>query len=263
MFLQNLRLSFGSTQWGRPDRREAGHGDARGDVVLPLHLGGGHEVLPELEGAAHARLVAADAEVGAQDGPALELEDVAGRAVDRVDGEAGDPVPAPVGPVEALDEEDEGLDALGDGLEPGVVLLGVEGRGREELDDRAEGALLGQEVALVDLAVAEALRVVALDDRLDRGHVLAVVADDEGRVGDRVEDGLGDLGLAAARDRAGLVAQQAVGGGAHEAPGARAGVALHADAVARGVDVDLVRAGCAGSAARRLGSSARSGPRGI
>ena len=85
--------------------------------------------------------VAADAEVGALDGPALELEDVARRAVDHVDGEVRRPVVAPLGPVEALDEEDEGLDALGDGLEPGVVLVGVEGRGREELDDRAEGAL--------------------------------------------------------------------------------------------------------------------------
>ena len=115
------------------------------------------------------------------------------------------------------------------------------GRGRQQLDDRAERALLGEEVALVDHALPEAARIVALDDLLDPGHVLAVVADDERGIGDRVEDGLGDLGLAAAGDRAGLVAQKAVGGRAHEAPGARAGVALHADAIARRVHVDLVR----------------------
>ena len=47
-----------------------------------------------------------------------------------------------------------------------------------------------------------------------------------------------------------------------EAPGARAGVAVHADAVAGGVDVDLVGQDAEAPLVARPRSSARSGPRG-
>ena len=108
---------------------------------------------------------------------------------------------------------------------------------------------------VVDHALQESLGIIALDDPPYPGHVLAVVADYEGRIGDGVEYGLGDLGLASARDRAGLVAQKAVGRRAHEAPGARAGVALHVDAIARRMDVHLVGQDAEASLPARAGPS--------
>ncbi len=121
-----------------PARR---HHHRGGDVVLHLDLVGGDEVLPQLVRPPGAVLLAADPEVVGDEPAALVLELVPGRAVDDVDAEMAAPIGAPLRPVEALDDEDQGPHVVGNALEPGVVLrreLG--GAGREQLDHRAERA---------------------------------------------------------------------------------------------------------------------------
>ena len=91
-------------------------------------------------------------------------------------------------------------------------------------------------------------RVIAIEDGLDLGEVLLVVGDDDRPVDDRVDQALRDLGLAAARHRARLVAEGAVGPSADQAPAGRGGMALEPNLVAAGMDVG--DAGAQGQAAR-------------
>ncbi len=87
-----------------------------------------------------------------------------GRAVDDVDAEVAAPVVAPLGPVEALDDEDQRADVVRDALEPGVVLRReVRGAGREQLDHGAERAL-GRE----DRAVGPVARGPGVSGRSSR-----------------------------------------------------------------------------------------------
>ena len=84
-----------------------------GDVVFGLDLGRGVEVLADLEGAPLAGGEQAHAEVGAAGFAVVDLQFVAGLAVDDVDGEVLAPVLAPLGLVETLDQEDQGEDLEG------------------------------------------------------------------------------------------------------------------------------------------------------
>lgn len=114
---------------------ERGHGsdDGTRNVVFPLALFSGHEVLTQFESPAHAVGVAADPEIRTLDWPAVVLENIARGPVDRIHGEALYPAIGPFRVVEPFDEEDEGFYPFGDGFQPGIVFLRVEGRGSNRL----------------------------------------------------------------------------------------------------------------------------------
>ncbi len=230
---------------GREPLDGGGRGDGGGgDVVLGLHLGGRHEVAPEAERAPRSVGREADAEVAGEELDVAVLELVTGVSVDEVGGEALPPVPVPVGLVDALDDEDEVADALRDRGQPVVVLSGVFRTWSQELDDGAERAFGAQDrpaARPVAGRVAEAAAVLPADDPGDVVEVGLEVLDED-RAGDhRVGDRLGDLGLPAAGDRAGFVAERALGGGADEPPAAHGGRLDHLDLVAGGQHVGAAR----------------------
>ena len=86
----------------------------------------------------------ADAQVGADELAVAVLQLVAGEAVDHVHAEVAAPVVAPLRLVEPLDDEDDRVDVVGDRRQPGVVLVGVVRRRRQQLDDAAQRALVAR-----------------------------------------------------------------------------------------------------------------------
>src|SRR5450759_3353213 len=69
------------------------------------------------------------------------------KAIDAIDGEMLAPVVAPFGAVIPFDGEDQLANGLGQVAQPVVVLDGIVGRSREQLDHRAERTLLAQDRA--------------------------------------------------------------------------------------------------------------------
>ena len=224
------------------DQAAGGH-DRCGDVVLGLDLGRRREVGAQGQQAPGAVVLEAHAQHVDLDDLTVQAQGVALAAVDDAHGEVAAPVLAPAGLVEALDGEDELLDVGRDRLQEGVVLLGVHRRRRQQLDDASQRAALGEDRAVVVALVGrvdEAVGVVAVEDRLDGVEVLVDVADvglteDEG-----VQEGLGDLRLAAAGDGGRLVGLRGPGGGAHQVPlGGVALAVLGVDPVAVGGHVGV------------------------
>ena len=217
-----------------------------GDVVFHLHLFGGNEILAQLEGAPLLVGIEAHAQVAGDDAAAEHLQFVAGRAVHHVDRELLVPVIAPFRAVEALDQEHQRQDARRDAVEPGVVGVGVAGRRRQELDHRTEAAFHGERLArgvavLVLESGAEAVGVIVPEDAAHPFQVAVEVVDEQRAVDDRVLERLGNFRLAAAGDRARLVAERAFGLDPDKAPGRRARVLAHLHLVAVGLHVDLAR----------------------
>ena len=144
--------------------------------------------------------------------------------------------------MDAFDEENEVADVAGGGEKPGVVFVGVVGAAGEEFNDGAEGALGGEDGAalagfFVEGVVAVSVGVVAFEDGIDEVEVFDVIGDEDGAGEDGVGDGFGNFGFTAAGDGAGLVAEEAFGGGAAEAPAGGGIGADHFDFVAGGEDV--------------------------
>ena len=187
------------------DQALRGNHHRGGDVVLHLHLVGRDEVLPQLVGPPGAVLLAADPEVVGDELAPLVFEFVAGGAVDDVDAEVLTPIIAPLGPVEALDHEDQRAHVVRNALEPGIVLgreLG--GVGREQLDHRAERALRRQDrprrtaaVAAAQIGQACVIEVPA-ENLFDQRHVLFEAAHVERAGQHGVHQAFADLRLAAA-----------------------------------------------------------------
>ena len=175
--------------------------DGGGDVVLHLDFLRGVEVFAQAEGAPGAVGAEADAQEVRFEFAGLQAQLVGGAAVDDVHLEVLAPFVAPLGLVEAFEDENEFLDVRRDGGEPGVVLVGEIGRGREEFDDGAEGAARAEDGARIGaafLGLAETLRVVAREEGFDGVEVSLDVGDEDGAAEDGVGDGFGDLGFAAA-----------------------------------------------------------------
>src|SRR3981081_2425861 len=79
-----------------------------------------------------------------------------------------------------------------------------------------------------------------LDQRGDAVKILFQVRDEDWTVYDRVGDGFGDFGLAAAGDGARLMAEGSLGHGANHTPGTIAARLFHADPVSRRPHIGLV-----------------------
>src|SRR5690606_7297962 len=82
------------------------------------------------------------------------------------------------------------------------------------------------------------LAVVSIEDGLDEAHVLLEVLHVDGAVDHGIDQALADLRFSAARDRAGLVTERALGGRPDEAPARRRRVLFHPDLVAARMHVD-------------------------
>ena len=240
--LEQQPLAVGDVLAAQPPRggRVVGGGrrhQGGGDVVLRLDLRAGREVGAQGEQPPGAVGLEAHAQHIDLDGVAVQAQGVALAAVHHAHGEVAAPVGAPLGAVVALDREDELLDVGRDGLQEGVVLVGVHVRRREQLDDAAQRAALGEDGAVVGALVGrvdEAVGVVAVEDALDGVQVGLHVPDVGLAEDDGVEDRLGDLRLAAPGDGGRLVQLGVPGGGADHVP--LLGVAdgrLAVDAVAR------------------------------
>ena len=133
---------------------------------------------------------------------------IGGPAVADIDPEVAAPVLAPVGLVKPLHHEREFLDVLRNSPQPKVVLRRVFALvGREEFDDGAQRALRRQKRPVVSFGrTLKPARVVVVDQGGDAVEVGFHVGDENGAIEDGVGNGLGDLGLAAAGDGAGLMA---------------------------------------------------------
>jgi len=241
----NDQLDAGLAAVGRKVGQQRGRHHHRGaDVVFHLHLLGRDEILAQLEDAPGAVLLEADAQVGADQLAIIDLELVAGLAVDEVDREMAAPVRAPFGPAHALDDESHRQDAVGKTVQPGVVVVGEVGRRRQHADHRAEAAIVAEDGA-ADVAVflfaagPEAPGEVVGEDAFHQVEILLDVGDEQRAVDHRVAERLGYFRLTAAGDGAGLVAENAFGIGADQPPGRRAWVFLHFQLVAIGLDVGL------------------------
>ena len=201
--------------------------------------------MPQAEQPPRAVLAEADPQHVDVDLVTVQAQGIAETAVDQADAEVAAPVAAPLGTVEALHDEDELLDVLRDRIQPGAVggrVLGL--RGGQQLDDAADApVVIKDQPAVVPVLrrVGEPVGEVTLEDGRDRVHVVVEVwgvgvAEDE-----RVGDGLGDLGLAAAGDGARLVAAGGRRDCAHQAPlGAVGSLLHHLHLVAVGAEVGLV-----------------------
>ena len=166
----------------------------------------------------------------------VELEFVAEIAVDAIDGEVLAPVVAPFGAVVALDGEEKLAGGLREAAQPLVVLVGVFGRGREELDDGAVRTLGAEDRAaraLVGRAILVDRGKIALEDVVDEVHVLLVVAHVDRALQQGVRDRFRDFGFAAAGDGRRLVAQRAFRTRANEPPGIAGKLLFQANAEAR------------------------------
>ena len=134
-------------------------------------------------------------------------------------------------------------------MKPGVEFVGVVGIGGEKFDDGTEGAFRGEQrpgrgldgAFGGRLPVFPAVAVILVEDFLDAVEVFVDVGDEDGTVEHVIAEALGDFGLAAAGDGAGLVTEGAVGRGADDAPGGRARVLFDMDLVAGGRHVDVFR----------------------
>ena len=98
----------------------ARHQHGRGDVVFLLNLCAGMKILAQAERAPRAVGFKTHAQARRHERFVVALQFVAGNAVDDVHGEMTAPVVAPCGLVIALHDEDQFLDVLRDGLDPGV-----------------------------------------------------------------------------------------------------------------------------------------------
>ena len=200
------------------------------DVVLHLHLVGGIEIRPQLVDPPGAVRIVADAQIVAHQFLVVELQLVAQKAVDAVHGEMLAPVVAPLRLVVALHREDQLADGLRKLAQPGVVLVGVFRRRRQQLDHGAERALRAQDRpprALVRRPVAVDRGEIPRQDLRHLVHVAVVVLDEHRPFQQHVGDRFRDLRFAAAGDRAGLVAQRSARPRADQPPG-RAGQLLFA-----------------------------------
>lgn len=150
--------------------------------------------------------------------PPIQFQLVPFGSVDNIDTEVALPVPVPLRLVEALDGEDDGSDVGGDAVDEVVVLLGVLVLGREQLDNRPEGAVHGQDLppwaARLQLRELweEAVGIVTFEDFTDHCHVLLKVSDVNRAVDYGVIQALRDLALAAAADGGRLVAVGSLAG---------------------------------------------------
>ena len=147
------------------------------------------------------------------------------------------PVVAPLGAMEALDDEDQFLDMLRNRAQPLVVLVVVFARRRRQQFDNTAHRTLGTQdqavVAAVLGRVAETVREVARQDGGDRFHVAVNVWHVNVAFEDRIRQRLRDFRLAAARHGRRLVAIRHVGRGADEIPLPAIGTRrLHLHAVA-------------------------------
>mmetsp|Transcript_3513 Transcript_3513/g.8398 ORF Transcript_3513/g.8398 Transcript_3513/m.8398 type:complete len:938 (+) Transcript_3513:180-2993(+) len=227
-----------------------GDHDGGGDVILRLELVAGEEVLAEGEGlpgevAAGGLLerdvlvegrAVADADVRREERGVAVLELVAERAVDGVGVEVTAPVSAPLGLVVLLDHGDELANVGGDRVDEGVVLIGVVGERREQLDDDAgrdarvkegldvadldAGLIIGVLVlgGMCTCLVVHDGRVVLVEDLVELVEVALDVAAEDGAVLDHVLEALRDLRLASARHGGGLVEVSALTNSALEVP---------------------------------------------
>ena len=198
------------------------HHDAGRDVVLGLHLDRRMEVVTQAEDAPRVVLAEADAQRVDDQLAAVEFQRVPLPAVDHVDRVVLAPVVAPFRAMEAFDDEDEFLDVLRNRAQPLVVLVVVFARrGREQLDDAAHRALVGEDQAVIAAVlrrVAEAVREVAREDGGDRLHIAVDVRHINVAFENRIRQRFRDFRLAAARYRRWLVAVGHIGRGTDEVP---------------------------------------------
>ena len=221
----------------------ARHGNGRGDVVLGGNFSRRDKILAHTEDAPRTVTGIPDADIAGVDLAFPVAQFIAGIAVDGVDAEPASPVVTPIIFVIALHDKHQILDVLGNVVQPRVVFVGVDfGRG-QQFDHRTEGAFRAEQ--WTPLAVGwrnpEPVEVVSVDDLLDEVEIFFHVGDKHRAVDHRVGNRFGDFRFSPARHGAGLVAQGAFGGFAVETPAAAAGRFEHADLVAGGQHVDIVR----------------------
>ena len=202
------------------------------------------KIFSQTERAPRAVLIEADAEPGGDEHLGVELQLIAGLAVDDVHAELLAPIRAPVRLEVAFHHENKLLDVLRDGLEPRVVfrrvILFVR---REQLDDRAERALRRKHGAIVRAVLFDkARRVIAVDQFFNEVEIFFQIRDEDRAGENRVGDGLGDFRFAAAGNGAGLVANETFRRRADEPPCAvRPRWLFHLHLVAGRADVSFFR----------------------
>ena len=206
----------------QPLQLGTGNRDTGGDVVLHLQLEGRDVVLAEAEGAPGAIVIIPHAQELGDQALAPQSQFVGGGAVDHIDTETGTPVVAPRGLPEALHDQDEFADVRRNRSDPDIVFVAEIVAGRQQLDDRTQSAPRAENGPLILTVagrIAESLRKIAGQHLGDPVEILNQIGDEDRAEEDRVGDRLGDLALAAAGDRAGLVAERALGAGSDQSPG--------------------------------------------
>ena len=119
----------------------------------------------------------------------------------------------------------------------------VIGRGRQQLDHRAEGAVRAQDRALSALRALPGGRHFVDGARVhceNLGDVFRIarkLVHKHGTLHDRARERLRNLALASARNRARLVAKRAVRPRAYQTPSVAAALLFESDAISRGKDV--------------------------
>ena len=219
--------------------------DRSGDVVFHLHLVGRMKVRPQLVHAPRTILLVADAQVIVHELLIVELQFVSPDPVHAVDSEVLAPVFSPFRAVIALHREQQLAKSVGQAPQPGVVLVLIFGRRREELNHRAHGPFRAQNrpaSSLVRRAVLVDARKICFEDFRHLIDVAVKVANEDRAFQDHVADRFRNFGLAAAGNGARLVAQRAAGPRAHQPPRGAAGLLFHSNAKAVGKHVGRVGA---------------------
>ena len=220
--------------------------DGDTDVIFGLDFLGGCEVLAEFPGSPCVFAEESDAEVGTDEATFAEFKFVSGMSVDDIDREVAAPVGFGAG-VHTFDNEDDGVDVIGDSCEPLIVVFGVVGGWCKEFDDAAERAGGVEDTAAGGAVVvglnssigAPAIGIIAIEDLLHEFEVFFGISDKDGTVEEVVIDGFADFAFSATTDGAGFVAKDAFEEGSYEPPGGCCGVFFEPNFVAGGCDIDV------------------------
>ena len=200
------------------------HGHTGRDVVLHLKLEGRQVILPETERPPGSIVVITHPKELGHQSLAPQAQLIGRGTVDDIDAKMRAPVLSPGGLPKAFHDEHQFPDVRRHRTNPGIVFIGKILTRRQELDDRTQSSTRTENRPLVHAiagGIAEPLGKVASHDDSHSVEILRQVCDEDRTKEDGVSDGLRDLALAAARDRAGLVTQGSLRAGSDQAPSPR------------------------------------------
>ena len=222
----------------------ARHGHTGRNVVLHLKLEGRKIILPKTKSPPGSIVVITHPKELGHQSLAPQPQLIGRGAVDDIDAELRAPVLSPRGLPKAFHNEHQFPDVRRHGTDPGIVFVGKIFARCQELDDRTESSTRIENGPLVHAiagGIAKPLGKVASHDNSHSVEILCQVCDEDRAEEDGVGDGLGDLALAAARDRAGLVTQGALRACSDQTPSPRChGRRLQVDPKSAGHQVVMV-----------------------